>query len=541
MRIVYLFCFLMTQIAMSQDINLAMQNYKRGLFAQAEREFIQVLRTARANELKNRALKYLGISQYMQGKKESARKTFEVLKRSDSRASIEASEVLDDSVIAFFNAIRVQAGSTATAQRRTGIFIESNVPNANVSIGGILAGTVGRHIDARPGVQEVTVSASGFISKKARVNVTAGQSARFRIDLSKPIPKRAPAPPPAVARGRAPQPQRQAPPTQQQPTGVRDLFGDQQEVLPAPGRDLATEFQLESQRPAVAPMPPQPVMPQQPMYQPPPQMAYPMQPMMPMYQPQPMFQPAPMYQPPPPPMYPQYPTQPYMYEPPYPQQGIAAPSETFEPSQAAPPPSTFGPANERFLDDRPKRQRRVRKPRTEQRQPRVARVDRSSRSNVQTQKSSDSSGSVLAALMPLGIGQFYNGDYFLGTLFAASQIGAITYSIYNMNEANTQIKVMEEYFADPNATDAEKEAFEKDSKSYIQEKRSHQQYGLYGFVGLWAVSSIEAMVSAPSSSSASVSPNPYSHSLAQRSGFEFGIMQTQPKNYVPGLQFTLNW
>lgn len=87
------------------------QSYVRNQFPVAELQFKGALKKARTDEDKAFILKFIGICQYMRGDKKSASGSFVQSVRMDSNVQIDEEEVLDPSVVPFFNSIKNRVGS----------------------------------------------------------------------------------------------------------------------------------------------------------------------------------------------------------------------------------------------------------------------------------------------------------------------------------------------------------------------------------------------------------------------------------------------
>ncbi len=475
------------------------RRYMSGDFRGAEASLRQALPRTKVGVDRAKALKLLGICEYMQGKKQNAAATFKATLQQDPRAQISANEVLDESVIAFFNAQRRGTSSRAVAPiqqarspiagkaaKTTSLIVNANIASASINIDGIFAGKVGNRIEADPGKLQLEISAPGYIKKRVNTTVIANRENTINVTLDKippPAPKAVPKQPKAVANSRT-QPARAGGIPLPDP-GV-DLYQDKQQgVDPSvAGRDLASEFAMDGSAAAYGMQGPQiPAQPQAPAA-PMPQYQQPA----PVYQqpPAPMY-PAPMYAPPP--MYaaPMYPPAPY-YQQPYqaPPPVYAAPA----PAGATNPPDYYGGGAPDIGGD-PVAQS-------------IRRQKTSKKSKAPSKKAADSSGSsTLVALLPFGAGQFQNKNYILGLGFAAAE-GFAIYTYFSMTQkANQQLAVARQVAADETSYTTEEEIAEQqqyvtDSQAYVNKLNSQAQLALIAFGGLWAVGVIEAFMSMPS-------------------------------------------
>ena len=80
--------------------------YRRADFRGAEHAFLDVLRGGANRATKGRVYKYIGLSQYMLGRKKDARASFHSALKYDSKTEIYPNEALDSSVLEFFLQIK---------------------------------------------------------------------------------------------------------------------------------------------------------------------------------------------------------------------------------------------------------------------------------------------------------------------------------------------------------------------------------------------------------------------------------------------------
>jgi len=104
---------------------------------------------------------------------------------------------------------------------------------------------------------------------------------------------------------------------------------------------------------------------------------------------------------------------------------------------------------------------------------------------------------ILISLLPFGAGQFQNENNILGGAFMAAEAFAVYWYWQNKSDADQAVADAETYFQRDDVTDEEKEQFESETATYVASKRSQQNMGLYGFLGLWAAGVGEAIYNAP--------------------------------------------
>lgn len=469
----FLIITLLASTVLASTFKAGYDFYSRGDFVKAEKALLSAKPKNSAES--QQILKFLGISQFMLRKTAAAQASFKRLLQLNPSASIQAQEVLDEKVIAFFqqqkpaapNRPAPRAQKPLVATKSTTLRINSNVASANVLLDGILAGRVSSLLEVKPGISIVDVTAPGYRTKKLRVTIVANRENTFTVNLDKIQAKPKPAKAPPTKKSTLPK--------------VDSLFDEPEPSSPdMAGRDLQSEFALDSSQPGFArpPIPTQPNYPQ----------AYPT---MPSYPPpaQPYY-PSPYAYPPP---Y-GYPAMPYQQQPVYPVAPYQPPYQAPYSSPAMPPPATTIPSvdpapgydnsgSEEFL---PPTRTKKRKNPSPSRRP----------SSSKKSSSSSQGGSLFIAILPFGAGQFQNGSFFLGSAFAAGEIGALAWWYTNKQDADAAITEFESY-KQSGATDAEKADYSKQVEAYVAEKRQNQNIGLIGFGGLYVIGVGEAIINAP--------------------------------------------
>ncbi|MFK7874061.1 MAG: tetratricopeptide repeat protein [Oligoflexales bacterium] len=185
--------------AHASDYSSGYSKYIRGDFAGAEADFRKAAATSSSTR-KARALKMLGISHYMQGERTAAEQSFKQAKSLDPNIRIAPSEVLDESVLSFFNGVRSpQTPQTKPSQPSlrpttivqtperipTYIRIISNVRTARFLINGQPMGLVNKPTRIRPGVVQVEVTAPGYQRYVGPHRIKPGSDNAVRVTLLK--------------------------------------------------------------------------------------------------------------------------------------------------------------------------------------------------------------------------------------------------------------------------------------------------------------------------------------------------------------------
>lgn len=459
-------------VSNAQTYSQGYQLYRKGKLRPAEKSLSKAAKLTRRSQEKSRIFKLLGIVQFTLGKKQLASSSFRSALRINPRATIRRSEVLDESVLKFFSDIRrtlvrpsgksKNQGTSRFGKRpnKTTILVKSNVP-ASISIDGILAGNTGSPIESSPGVAVLTLKSPGYITSRVKMTVRKDRQTVVKVALKKPKPKPKPKPkskpkpkpkPRKVARGRN--------------TGS-DMFSDKEPSYrssrPArsggskkTNRNLVDEFQSGSNSSGSPP----------PAYGGGYGRSYP-QP----YMPTPMYYPAPV---------------------PY-----AAPMPYAAPSPYSSPPAYDGGSR---LDATPA--------------PPTPDYFRSSRtkSRRKKRKRTIQKSATILTFLPLGAGQYQNGDTLFGVFFTVSQLGSLylyldaSAEVATFTETEKKVKVDERY----NDREEERKGDLDKIRNYIQEKESEANVAIILTASLYVGGVLEAYLNRPK---VRVKSNKYGHLL----------------------------
>ncbi len=511
---------------------LLMRNNAKG----AEAQLKAALKKAKTRPELAETYKYLGVAQFMTGNKNAAVASFQKAKITNPAIKLKDNEVVDESVIPFFNAVKAsstqagtnpQAGSRGAAvskkpSNRTILKVLSNAPNSSVRIDGIAHGSAGDEIDVDPGTVVIEVAAPGHRSARNSVRLEKNKTSVVKINLEKIQPKPKPQPKPVVQNKTPsiPLPNPVAGGNAQavgKKSSKDSLFGDEPIMaefnppLPMqPSMPSVTAPQMVTPPPA----PVQPVMPAMPMYQPPQMYAQP-----PMYQPQPMYAP---------PAYPAYPS----YPPPSPYGGyMAPPPNPYAYAPPAPPPSVYQPYAAPpvadpyggYLGPPPEDPMAAAQPIVEPvlpkepsgsgmpPPPRLPSTSMSSRSAKKVKSSSDDC-SAFIKILPFGAGQFCKGSAFKGLVFLGGEAAALFMYKSNSDAAASYTTKVNTILAErqaerENIDPADQEAYdeetaqkEKQGKDVIAKAKQNASLSMASFGGLYVVGVIDAFVSDPASS-----------------------------------------
>lgn len=522
--------------AFGQTLQQGLQEYKRGQFKNAEASLSKALPKAKNPGEKSQILKYLGISQYMLGRKPDAGKSFHDALAANPKISISPDEVLDESVVQFFEhqkpgaspsgsksavaaAAPVQGGGTTPVKKAklTTLTVKSNV-SASVAIDGILVGQTNTALETEAGRVILEITSPGYTMRRVATKITANVANRIEVNLEKPKPKPVPVAKAPAQGSNAKTAIASAPKTAAgkgaaltAATGKKksqdDLFKDADQPLP----DAQPQA---GQQQAQQPMPQQQQQPQQ-------QMGYPVQQQqIAQYQlpPQVIQQPlyAPVYQQPmyAQPMYQQPYPQPYGYgQPPMQSYGPPAPpaydqyaASGYNAQQLPPPVTNSGPANAPPPS-----------------------IDPDSGDSSRDSGKPSQAGATFVKILPFGAGQFYNKSYLKGILFLGAEAGALWFWYDNYNQGNIESKKAQQDIdqlnsqktdpsADTTAIDAAIAKRQDDSKKYLSQTDQNAMLSLICFGGFHVLGVIDAFVfdDAPKKSLKK-------KKKARRSGFSFNL------------------
>lgn len=477
--------------------------YQKGDFKGAETALRQALQRNLPKAEKIKTLKLLGICQYMLGNKGGAASSFKQALALNPGLTIAQSEVLDDSVIPYFNSQKSAPRPSAAAKpaypppkpasapsaplagtkplKQTFLKVLSNVPTAQISIDGIIAGGANSLINTDPGKVQIEVTSPGYITRKINVNVVKNRENTVTINLEKPKPKpkkpkpklqpSAPSGPTTVAAtkpgkrpGKRPGKKAGGKNNVYAPTPGDDLFIDDAAATGSDtssggggggGPDLAQQFEMESGTGYGAPPPG---------YGTPPAAT-------PGYG----YQPPPVYYAPPPPTYYAPPPTYYTPPPPPPPAGDPYAGAYQDPGAPPDPAGAAGPAD-------------------------PGGSDRSEK------KSSNKGPSTLMLIGPFGLGQFVTDRPLFGLLVMGAQAGGLYFWYSQMNLANQTATDTTTYLNancnESNGTLSDEEKarcsdFRNQRQAYVDDLNSKAMMGMGLFAVAWAGGAIEALIYDP--------------------------------------------
>lgn len=199
----------MASNCLSQSYSAGYNKYVQGDFEGAEKSFQVTLNKRLTTAEKARIYKMLGITQYMQGKRIAAEASFQTAKGLNPFMNISPSEVLDESVVTFFNTIEAPKGpkfpSTGTQNNAQGTFLKvyANPSYSQVAVDGVNLGRAGGLIKVKPGFHNIEISAKGYKTHSQPIDVKENQVNNISINLAK-VTDTSIAKPPAVKQAEPP-------------------------------------------------------------------------------------------------------------------------------------------------------------------------------------------------------------------------------------------------------------------------------------------------------------------------------------------------
>ncbi len=492
--------------------------YQQGDFKKSESALTEALKTTKNPKTRAEIFKYLGMTQWSLKSPAKATGSFSQARALNPTVSISNDEVLDPGVIGFFekdsgkqassqpvkSGMTRGSGAKAKAQPTT-LFIDSNVKNASVVIGGILVGQTQSQLDVDGGAVLLEVSAPGYQKKIIKTKIQKSSANHLTVDLekrqAKPVAKVAAVP--ILNSAAKPKVGRQIA-VAKKPV-QDDMFKEASDPLPTqPVAAPTTVTQLQS-------LPPPPVM------QPQPQ-GYAVQPALP-YQLPPVIYQQPVYTAPPP-MYPQpYPQQyPSMYQQPY-QPPYQQPYDPNMTGSSIPPLPQQNPANYNYASPQQN--------------------NSGAGNSLEPKKKVRPRGSPFLAILPFGAGQFQNQSYLKGTLLLGAEVGALYFWKANTDAADQATKQLDTDSADfdnqiVSSTDPatktyyqnQKAARQTELQDYIKTSNNNAMMSLGAFGGFYLIGVVDAFIFM------SDGPPPVKKKKRRRSGFSLDLKHLQNKNYI---------
>ena len=516
-------------VAMASPLAEARKSYIRGDLSATVKILESNLYTRPTFQGKevSEALGLYGISQFTLGNKVKAEKAFHDLLRQNPGSVLDKRYILDPAIEPFFERLKGtysqkpkgilpqrSAGGRSkptpppeTTQKTpqaprpervkspsNGIEVTSNAPRTTVFADGIFIGTAGQRISMEPGSYQLTISAEGYLTRETRIRVLSGKFTTLDVKLAKPKPPKPPQKSSSnqnevKASSKTTNPKKGGA-EQRQKTSMNFNQELTEERVAAkrsrPRRSLSDEF-FREQAPPPAPS-----------YAPPPAPSYsaPSYPT-PVY-PQP-YQPPPVYQAPQ--MYPQPSYSVPMYQQPYPAVPYQQPAP-LPPSYSYPQPDPYAAPNYQPIP--PTSEYGAPNPYEEEFEAGDSSASYDSYSKSQqgysgpggNRRRARNSRHPALAILPLGIGQFQNGDYTKGTLFLLGEGGLLGYGLFvkykTIPDAVKKFDIDRQTEIDEKVKAEDIDAKEIERVKYITDYNDLANYCLIGAGALYVVGVVDA-------------------------------------------------
>lgn len=185
-----------SQSAEARSLGTGLAHYADGDYTSAEKALKMALTLENRASERMKIFKLLGISQYMLGKKSHAADNFRMGLRLKPSMTVVANEVVNESVIGFFNSVksgnfRGSVASTGARMTRVSgsaaplkVWITSNANRGTISQKGKVIGYINEPLTMPPGFYTLTLKADGYRTKEKIIKVAPNRSARINVKLS---------------------------------------------------------------------------------------------------------------------------------------------------------------------------------------------------------------------------------------------------------------------------------------------------------------------------------------------------------------------
>jgi hypothetical protein len=173
----------------------------------------------------------------------------------------------------------------------------------------------------------------------------------------------------------------------------------------------------------------------------------------------------------------------------------AAPAPAPAPKPVAPAPVAVAQAPKPPVQEAPPAPKAV----VQEAKPAPAPVEKPRKKKAKDTSKSEDGGRMISWMhfMPLGLGQFHNESYLLGSAFAAGQIFAL-YQVTSLDKQIADEKAQNQEVADnPNILQAEKDKFLLDNAGYIEGLKTDKSKAATAFAALYVLGVAEALIFAP--------------------------------------------
>lgn len=174
---------------------LGVQFYYKGQYKDAEKLLLKALAQEKNQKAQSKIKIYLGVVNYMTGKKSEAQKYFKKALILDSKARLNPDDVLDDSVLGFFEATLQSYLSEPKPQPKkkpeTTVMVDANVRGI-IYYRDVEVGATGDAMKVDPGVLELVIKAPGYKSKSLKVKAKKFKETSIKVTLKRASTKKKP-------------------------------------------------------------------------------------------------------------------------------------------------------------------------------------------------------------------------------------------------------------------------------------------------------------------------------------------------------------
>lgn len=182
----------------ARSLGTGLAHYADGDYTSAEKALKMALTLENRASERMKIFKLLGISQYMLGKKTHAADNFRMALKLKPSLGVFANEVVNESVIGFFNKVKsgayvasnrgASSGARMTRVSNAGaplkVWIMSNADRGTISQKGKVIGYLNEPLSMPPGFYTLTLRAEGYRAKEKIVKISKNRSARINVTLS---------------------------------------------------------------------------------------------------------------------------------------------------------------------------------------------------------------------------------------------------------------------------------------------------------------------------------------------------------------------
>ncbi|MCX6128342.1 MAG: PEGA domain-containing protein [Proteobacteria bacterium] len=167
-----------------------LQHYTKGEFDKAINQLHNAMKQKPSLEERTNIYKYIGLSLFTLGRKAEAERNFQQCINQDKACSISKNEALDETVLPFFLAVKQRMQEKdKTLKPTTQIIVQSPIKNVEILLDGILLGPANSPLDVKPGTIQITLQAAGYRPRTMKLLVNKNTKNVYQAQLEKIPPK----------------------------------------------------------------------------------------------------------------------------------------------------------------------------------------------------------------------------------------------------------------------------------------------------------------------------------------------------------------